>query len=209
MNSAVCYFEVKIIMIDYRLNKQTIVVLLVVIVALSFWSGVKYAEWRLVKEPIEIVQEDKITENEKQIKEPTKIYVHIAGAVKNPGIYELTEGARVEEALKLAVPTEEADVDKYLNRAAILNDQDKIMVYKKGETIQTAVPNASTKGKININTASLEQLDSLTGIGPTKAQAIIDYRRDYGGFKNIKEITKVKGIGQATFEKIKDRITVN
>jgi len=131
----------------------------------------------------------------------------------------LDEGARLDEALKLAFPTEEADVDTYLNRAAILNDQDKITVFKKGENLVTlpainnnsptnSLPVPTSNGKISLNRATLDQLDSLTGIGPVKAQAIIDYRNSQGGFKSVEELMNVKGIGQATFDKIKSDLTI-
>jgi len=155
-------------------------------------------------------------------KEPVKIYIHVAGAVENPGVFQLIAGARLEDALKLAKPTKEAEVDKFLNRAALLIDGQKIYVPAQGEetALQAVSPNNSpliaatgqspvSPGLININQASLEELDALDGIGPSKAQAIIDYRNSHGGFKSIEEITKVKGIGQVTFEKIKNRITVN
>ncbi|NLT94152.1 MAG: competence protein ComEA [Clostridia bacterium] len=210
---------------NLKLNKQSLIVLLVLACAFSFWGGTKYALGRLLQTPAEIVLEDPVKmEKPEAVQEKKKtIFVHVAGEVEKPGIYELEEGARLEEALKLAVPTAEADIDTYLNRAAILKDQDKIFVYKKGAlevdggglaanpnifvvNSTTTIPAAG--GKINLNTATLEQLDSLTGIGPSKAQAIIDYRNSKGGFKSIEELMNVKGIGQATFDKIKDQVTI-
>jgi len=207
---------------DLKINKQGLVLLLVLIIAFSFWGGTKYAQWRLIETPVEIVSTEPIIKAQPElpeVKEKKKIFVHIAGEVEKPGIYELEEGARLDEALKLAVPTGEADIDTYLNRAAILNDQDKITVFKKGEGMEAppAVSNTSSntlsavssgRGKININTATLDQLDNLSGIGPSKAQAIIDYRTSQGRFKSIEELMNVKGIGQATFDKIKDEITI-
>jgi len=209
---------------DIKLNKQGLVVLLVLTIAFSFWGGAKYAQGRLIKTPVEIVIDEQTQEVEPElesaeIKEKKKIFIHIAGEVERPGIYELDEGARLDEALKLAFPTEEADVDTYLNRAAILNDQDKITVFKKGENLVTlpainnnsptnSLPVPTSNGKISLNRATLDQLDSLTGIGPVKAQAIIDYRNSQGGFKSVEELMNVKGIGQATFDKIKSDLTI-
>jgi competence protein ComEA len=206
---------------DIKLSKQSLIIILVLAIVISFWGGTKYALGRLAQTPVEIVleePEEKI-KLETAVEEKKKtIFIHIAGEVEKPGIYQLEEGARLEEALKLAVPTEEADVDTYLNRAAILKDQDKIVVYKKGAEgenigaspiIFNSPSNSgitSGSGKINLNTATLEQLDSLSGIGPSKARAIIDYRNSQGGFKSIEELMNVKGIGQATFDKIKDQI---
>ncbi|MFZ7103326.1 MAG: helix-hairpin-helix domain-containing protein [Peptococcaceae bacterium] len=211
-------------MLDHlRENKQFLAVICTVIVAVSFWSGIQYARWRLAAEPLEIVEETSLPEPEIEVKpvpvEPAAIYVHVAGEVKKPGIYELPEGARVEDALRMAQPTENADVDAYLNRAQILQDQDKITVYQKGKAGEAALlkpapviqqnTGAGGNGMINLNTASSQQLEGLTGIGPAKAQAIIQYRTGNGGFNSIEEIMNVKGIGQATYDKIRDRITVH
>jgi len=207
---------------DLKLNKQGLVILLVLTIPFSFWGGTKYAQGRLIETPVEIVIDEpteEIQQETAEIKEEKKIFIHIAGEVERPGIYELDEGARLDEALKLAFPTEEADVDTYLNRAAILNDQDKITVFKKGENLEALSPNsnisptnslplATGSGKVNLNRATLDQLDSLTGIGPVKAQAIIDYRNSQGGFKSLEELMNVKGIGQATFDKIKSDLTI-
>lgn len=205
---------------DLKISKQSLVVVLVLTIAFTFFGGVKYAEWRLSRNPVEIVLAESIPEEklEPEIEEKGKIFVHIAGEVEKPGIYELEEGARLEQALQLAVPTLEADIDTYLNRAAILHDQDKILVIKKGEG-EATIPLTNTSptyplqvqsgnGKISINTANLEQLDTLPGIGPSKAQAIIDYRNSQGRFKSIEELMNVKGIGQATFDKLKEYITL-
>ncbi|MDK2822647.1 MAG: competence protein ComEA [Clostridia bacterium] len=203
---------------DIRVNKQVLIIILVVTIALSFWAGAKYAQWRLVQEPLTIIDEsveneEKIEEAEQKVEEqPVKIFVHITGAVKKPGVYQLQEGARLEDLLKLAIPTEEADVDTYLNRAALLYDQEKITVYKKGEKVslpQITGKTGTVNNKININNASLQQLETLIGIGPTKARAIVDYRNNNGRFNSIEELMNVKGIGQATFDKLKDQITVN
>lgn len=208
---------------EIKLNKQSLIAILILAIVLSFWGGTKYAQGRLMQAPVEIVAEapvEKIDPEPVEKIEKKTIFVHVAGEVEKPGIYELQEGARLEEALKLAVPTVEADVDTYLNRAAILKDQDKIFVYKKGIEgegygAQPVLNNgsfspgiSSASGKINLNTATKEQLDSLSGIGPSKAQAIIDYRNSQGGFKSIEELMNVKGIGQATFDGIKEQIDI-
>ncbi|MFZ5946010.1 MAG: helix-hairpin-helix domain-containing protein [Bacillota bacterium] len=200
-------------------NKQALVIILIISIAVSFWLGVKYAQWRLIEKPLEIVEETPIVQEQEKTPEPQKILVHVAGEVESPGIYELLEGARVEDALQRAVPTQEADVDSYLNRAQVLHDQDKIIVQKKGEpnqitqvspvgTIGAAVSTVPFNGKININTATIKELETLTGIGTVKAQAIIDYRTTHGRFSSIEDLQKVKGIGEATFTKIIDRITI-
>lgn len=169
-----------------------------------------------------------IENTEKLTQTPSEIYVHVAGEVQLPGLYKLPQGARVADAIKLAGgATSEADLDA-LNLAMILKDGDKVVVPKKasqsfsGEEITTGFPLTNTAiqpqmnisfqpgqaGKININTASVSELESLPGIGPVLAQRIVDYRAQKGGFKTIEEIKEVSGIGDKKFEAIKDLITV-
>jgi len=158
-----------------------------------------------------------------------KIKIDIAGAVINPGVYELAEGSRVEDALTaaggLANDADRDWVSRNLNLADKLHDGDKRYIPKVGETAATngsapapvppsagAVSGAKTSdcSRVNINTASAGTLDEcLPGIGPAYAQRIVDYREAHGGFKSIEEIQEVAGIGPKTFEKIKNQITVN
>lgn len=203
---------------DYReLKKETIIVLIVVVIAFSFWSGAKYTQWRLVNEPVEIYMEDEKEKNELQdIQQEENIYIHVAGAVNHPGVYTLNKGARIEDILKLAEPTIDADIDRHLNRAALLQDSDKIYVPYKEEVADqqnsgNIIPIASVSditGKININRATEKELENLTGIGPTRAKAIVQYRNNNGAFKKIEDLMEVKGIGPAIFESIKDEISL-
>jgi len=146
---------------------------------------------------------------------PKQIFVHVTGAVKSPGVYALFEGQRVYEVLKLAEPLDDADVD-LLNLAGVLYDQDKIYVPKKGEVLPG--PDASSPGgaggsnrpasPININTAGAKDLENLPGIGPAKAQAIVEFRTKQGPFSKKEDIKKVSGIGDVTYSKIESLITV-
>lgn len=201
---------------DYReLKKEIIIVFLVIIIALSFWSGAKYTQWRLANEPVEIYIEDEQEKTPKLLEEE-KIFIHVAGAVNNPGVYSLNKGARIEDLLKLAEPKMEADIDRYLNRAALLQDSDKIYVpYKDeiagGSSTGDTLPIASmsnVNSKININRATEKELETLPGIGPTRAQAIIQYRNTNGAFRKIEDLMEVKGIGPAIFENLKDEISL-
>lgn len=203
---------------DYReLKKETILVLIVVVIAFSFWSGAKYTQWRLANEPVEIYLEDEEEKEKLQdIQQEEKIYIHVAGAVNNPGVYALNKGARIEDILKLADPTIDADIDRYLNRAALLQDSDKIYVPYKEELANQSntgntLPIASTSNlndKISINRATEKELENLTGIGPTRAKAIVQYRTDNGAFKKIEDLMEVKGIGPAIFENLKNEISL-
>ena len=133
--------------------------------------------------------------------------VYVTGEVVNPGVYTLSPTSdRVADAIKAAGGfTEYADVDS-INQAEVLTDGQQIRVPAIGESPSLADP--AEGSLIDINTASLERLQTLAGIGPVKAQAITDYRQGNGPFARIEDIVNVQGIGEATFESIKDRITV-
>ena len=132
------------------------------------------------------------------------IYVHIAGAVENPGVYTLQEGQRVEDAIQLAGIREDSDIDA-LNRAAIINDGQKIIVPVIGanDTNQTI-----TNEKLNLNYATLAQLMALPGIGEVKANAILQYRTRHGSFQTVEELLQVHGIGTAIYEELADQVCV-
>lgn len=161
---------------------------------------------------------------------PTKepIAVHVVGAVPRPGLYEFAEGARVQDAIDAAGGLlSSANVDT-INLAALLEDGQQLNIpYRTGQEPSgqsssngdeglflpgaTEEPGDTDSGDnelVNINTASLEELDSLPGIGPTIAQRIIDYRDENGPFAVIEDILNVSGIGPSTFDQIKDLITV-
>lgn len=151
--------------------------------------------------------------------EPEVISVYICGSVKNPGVVRLNEGARLEDAIKLAGgAVENADLTA-VNLAYKLVDEDMVYIPRIGEK-RTEIPEAAASagavkkspggsGKVNINTAGESELDTLEGIGPATAKAIIRYREQAGGFGSIEEIKKVKGIGDAKYSSIKDKITVD
>ncbi|MGN0279968.1 MAG: helix-hairpin-helix domain-containing protein [Lachnospiraceae bacterium] len=138
------------------------------------------------------------------------IYVHVCGAVVNPGVYELPTGSRVYEAVQAAGGfTEEADVN-YVNQALALTDAVQLVIptVEEAEAWQTQDGQADD-GKININTASESQLCDIPGIGAVRAAAIAAYRQEHGAFETIEDIMKVSGIKQGTYDKIKDSIKVN
>ncbi len=148
---------------------------------------------------------------------PASIWVDVRGAVNQPGVYALPVGSRVQDALARAGNVLVNADTRALNLARRVNDGEQIYVPMLGEA--TPVPPTASSGKsaptatralskLNINTASLAELDTLPGIGPAIAQRIIDYRTQNGDFKTIEEIKKVRGIGDALFNQIKDLITV-
>jgi competence protein ComEA len=145
------------------------------------------------------------------------IKVHIAGQVNNPGVIALEPGARVEDAINMAGGlTPQGDIT-HINLAAILQDQDKVYIPSTEEVeahpdafeaVQGSGMKAGGSGLVNINRASAQELEQLPGIGPVKAQSIIEYRDKNGYFTKIDDIINVSGIGEKTFERIKDSITI-
>ena len=139
------------------------------------------------------------------------IFVDIKGAVKNPGVYQMKSGDRVKDALDAAGGlTGEADSQK-VNLAQRVEDQMVIVVPKVGEEA-TEIPvggtskEAAKDGKVNINTATVEELKTLKGVGEKKAEAIIEYRKKNGSFQTKEDLMKVRGIGKKLFESFQERI---
>lgn len=157
---------------------------------------------------------------EQETLESERLVVYICGAVNQPGVYELSADSRLYEAVTLAGGfSPEADA-AYHNLARNLSDGERIYILSTAETklLTTGQQVAGEEGKqedssgsetkINLNTATAEQLTSLPGIGEAKALAILEYRKNAGGFANTEEIMNVSGIGEAMYEKIKDKIMV-
>ncbi|MGL4655389.1 MAG: helix-hairpin-helix domain-containing protein [Sarcina sp.] len=161
--------------------------------------------------------------NQEQTNQKKTIVVEVKGEVKNPNVYTLNEGSRVNELIEKAGGlTQEADIDN-INRASIVSDGQCIIVGNINNTDEEKIDmtsmqgsattqgngsSANDSGSVNLNTASLEELQTLTGIGAAKANAIIEYRETSGGFKTIEDIKNISGIGEKTFEKIRDRLSV-
>lgn len=144
------------------------------------------------------------------------IAVDVSGAVHNPGVYFLNVGSRVEDAIQAAGGFLPEAFTESINLAAALTDGSKVLVpiYSEGQTSEQQKQDAviaetiQTSFPININTASKETLMLLPGIGETKAQAIIDFRSQHGPFTEIEQIMLVSGIGEVTFENLRDLITI-
>jgi len=169
---------------------------------------------------------------------PKEIIIHITGAVKRPGVYYFNEGARVIDAIEAAEGAKEGALLDILNLARPLKDGSKIVVsrkfdaqefkkrllshgpehvytteeiklaYSKPGEEEKSKPGLSAEGKININTASQRELETLPGIGPKIAGYIIEYRQSHGPFEEISEIKKVPKIGRGIYKGLQDKITV-
>lgn len=150
------------------------------------------------------------------ISQECMIYVYICGAVVNPGVYQVAEGSRLFEVIEAAGGMlEEADVTSQ-NLARVIQDGEQIQILTKEEaeiqkaagTLSQTGSTAKDNGLVNINTATVQELTTLTGIGESRARAIVEYRETNGLFKSIDGIKKVTGIKDGLFEKIKNQITV-
>lgn len=143
------------------------------------------------------------------------IRIHVSGAVRQPAVYELPPGSIVQDAVDAAGgPAPDADLD-HINLALELQDQQQVYVPCQGETKPPPPVSGGETGSggsagalVNINTATTVELETLPRIGPVTAQRIVDYREANGSFESIEDIEDVPGIGPATFEGLKDLITV-
>lgn len=142
---------------------------------------------------------------------PGLIRVHVTGAINNPGVYTLPEEARLEDAIQAAGGLQETADPQSLNLAALLLDGQRLYI----PSAQEVTLSPDDKGQqvnvpsiVNINTASLAELDSLPGIGEVKAQAIMAYRQQNGLFTALEDLLKVDGINQSLYEKLEGLITI-
>jgi competence protein ComEA len=133
---------------------------------------------------------------------PGELTIYVSGAVTTPGVYILPQGSRVDAAIQAAGGFTSGAETESINLAALMVDGQQVDVPGVVDSSHVNV------GRVNINTATTSELDALPGIGPTTAQAIVDYRLQHGSFKFIQDIQNVPGIGSATYDRIKDFITV-
>lgn len=215
MNNIIDYIKY----FDYKkLIFPTTIIILYVILFLYFEDKINNIEIP--------IQEETIIKEEPQIDqvEPIKyIYVDIKGAIKKPGVYKLEENSRIIDAINISGGLLKTANTSYTNLSKILNDSDVIKIYTNDEIkkLEKETPEELPKietniteepkqenSLININTSTKEQLQTLNGIGESKANSIIDYRTQNGPFKTIEDIKNVSGISETLYDKIKDFITV-
>lgn len=134
------------------------------------------------------------------------LVVDVAGAVKRPGVYRLPAGSRVEDAVRRAGgPSPKAELEA-LNRAARLADGQQVVVPERGPAGVALSAGSEEEGPISLGTATVEQLDTIDGIGPITAQDIIEFRDQHGGLASVDQLDQVSGIGPATMESLRDRL---
>jgi len=187
---------------------------LIALLALAASGAVYLAGRRPASRPIEVIPPPSPTFSPTVT--PITLWVHVTGAVLHADVYALPEGSRVKQAIEAAGgAAPDADVDR-LNLALVLRDGMQVYVPRRGEAAGVPAGPASSNqpvpglsaGPININTATVEELDSLPGIGPAIAQRIVEDRTANGPFKKPEDLKRVRGIGEALFNQIKDRIVV-
>lgn len=165
--------------------------IITVIACLAFSSGCQSG-----KEPETVV----VSKDAKETEKTGEIVVYVCGAVKKPGVYHLPKGTRIQDAIEQAGGFAEGADETSQNLAALLEDE-----------MQLTVPFINTEGqskKVNLNTADKEELMTLPGVGDSKAESILQYRKENGRFRKIEDIMEIPGIKEGMFEKIKDDITV-
>ena len=167
-------------------------------------------------------QESQKVELDESDREEILLYVYICGEVNHPGVYTLSEGSRVCDLFEAAGGlTAEAATD-YWNQARLLVDGEMLYVptveeaaerqesgMNDSENQSTSSETSDTDGKINLNTASMDQLMQIPGIGEAKARSILAYREEHGGFSSIEEVMNIEGIKEGVFSKMKEYIVVN
>ncbi|HEX2392570.1 MAG TPA: helix-hairpin-helix domain-containing protein [Solirubrobacterales bacterium] len=134
------------------------------------------------------------------------VVVDVSGAVARPGVYRLPAGSRVDDAVRRAGgPAARADLEA-VNLAARLTDGQQIVVPERGASAPTASPAAAEEGPIGLGAATVEQLDTIDGIGPVTAEDIIEFREQHGGLSSVEQLDQVPGIGPATMEALRSRL---
>ena len=197
-------------------NKLIIIVICIIAIGGAVYYFTKGEDDYTDFEEIENIENVIEVANEQtEIIELNKIVVHIAGEVINPGVIEIDEGSRIVDAINEAGGvSEEADLSD-VNLAYILEDAQKIYIPNINEKNEREIVINNIESKkenkkvvININTANLEQLQNIPGVGEATALKIIDYRNKNGKFNSIEDIQNVNGIGSSKFGKMKDYICV-
>ena len=205
-------------MLEFLKEKKVIIGVILCLIVLSviyiFHSNNEYQE---IEESQEILIKENSEEKGSETNEnEDKVVVHITGAVKTPGVVKLENGSRVEDAINAAGGlTDDADISN-INLAYIIEDGTKIKIPRENEENGGIFEGLSTEeddkrskdGKININTATQSELETLNGIGPSLAAKIVEYRNTNGKFKKIEDIKNVAGIGDNKYEEIEKNIKI-
>ena len=215
----------------YEFNKKQKIIMVIVvsmiIIAFLYYIYTKDNSTYVSEE--EIIEQNRVDNTKEDVaqEEKQKIVVHVSGAVNKEGVFELDENSRIADAVQQAEGLKENADTKNINLAFKLEDGMKIYIPTIGENVEETVGETQNdetskyvipsngeaqdkerNGKVNINTASQTQLETLPSIGPATSLKIINYREEHGDFQSIEDLKEVSGIGDAKYENIKDLICV-
>ncbi|EJQ98379.1 helix-hairpin-helix domain-containing protein [Bacillus cereus] len=195
---------------DFPKKWLGLVVIIGTLIFLFFWKTNQQTEQSLITTEVQAKDVEKKSKPKVlDTKEQKKIIIiDVKGAVVREGVYEMKEGDRAKDAVEKAGGfLLEADVKK-VNLAQIVQDQMILYVPNKNEQVQEVTTFSKGEAKIQINAASKEQLEKITGIGSRKAESILKYREEHGPFQKIEDLLEIDGIGAKSLEKIKDQIII-
>ncbi|UQS83756.1 helix-hairpin-helix domain-containing protein [Bombilactobacillus thymidiniphilus] len=199
-------------------NKKIAIILIVLcllILGVGFWSKIKPSTVNdnFTNTTQTTNKVAKTTDDASQ----TKITVDVQGEINHPGVYHLSKNARIYDAVQAAGgATPQANL-KGINQAQKLHDQSQVIVPNVADNTATTTSDSSDDSTtqtgqashtVNLNSATAEELQNINGIGPKKAEAIVQFREDNGSFNKVEDLSKVKGIGDKTIAAIKDQLTV-
>lgn len=196
-------------MLDININPEQKRGLIIVFALTIGLAGFFFLNSRPTAEPV-LIQETNIDQTQNDLIDiPTKLIVNVAGRVKNPGVYQLPQGSRVVDAIEAAgMQLKGVDISD-INLARLLVDGEQVLVGGTKLTSKKSTPKKFTSDNpLDINRATITQLDTLPGVGPVTAQRIIDYRTKVGRISSIDELKKISGLGGSKFEEIKALLRV-
>jgi competence protein ComEA len=187
---------------EITLDRRRVLVAGLVLVAVLVVGGrlLLHSDRPAVPEPIRVAAPSTVPNAP-----AARLFVHVVGAVRRPGLYRLDEGSRVADALARAGGITRKAQLELVNLAARIADGQQIVVPRRGSAVLPAAAGGSIgpTGPVHLNTATLEQLDALPGVGPVTAQKILDYRQQQGSFGSVDELDAVSGIGPARLEQLR------
>lgn len=196
-------------MLDIDINPEQKRGLIIVFALTIGLAGFFFLNSRPTAEPV-LIQDTNIDQTQNDLIDiPTKLIVNVAGRVKNPGVYQLPQGSRVVDAIEAAgMQLKGVDISD-INLARLLVDGEQVLVGGTKLTSKKSTPKKFTSDNpLDINRATITQLDTLPGVGPVTAQRIIDYRTKVGRISSIDELKKISGLGGSKFEEIKALLRV-
>jgi len=190
-----------------NLTRTQVALLLVPLLALLTVAGSRLAGVGASEGPSQAIPLARV-DGEVSAGSAPKLFVHVVGAVRRPGLFRVTEGSRIADALARAGgPTRKADLTAVNLAAPLADGQQVIVPVRLPAGFAPPAGMAAPGAKVSLGTATIEQLDELPGIGPVTAQKIVDWRTAHGPFRSVEELDDVPGIGPARFEQLRELVT--